>query len=141
MASFDETTENVRPGFIIRPLFEEKDFVAEVVNADLNALTDDEIYEINQAILKYKVLVFRDQNKLSVEDQRRFGQRFGVLHSHIDKRSHHPQFSDVNVISNISNSPKISPVGSDVTYHSDLSWLDSLILNDNRATFKIEPIL
>lgn len=106
--------------FIVRPLFTDKDFVAEVFT-DLEDLSDKQICKINNALLKHRVLIFRNQSYLSVESQRSFFQKFGALHSHLDKKSHHPQYQDVNIISNIVNTPQL--IGSNEKYHSDLSWL------------------
>lgn len=55
---------------------------AEIEGVDLAAeLTTHQFAEIRRALLEHHVLVFRDQ-RLSPEDHKRFGRRFGPLHRH-----------------------------------------------------------
>ena len=108
--------------FLVRPL-SESNFGAEIVGANIRTLTDKQLVEINQALLRFKVLVFRDQDDLSAEDQRDFSEKFGELDIHLQKLSHHPQYPDVSFVSNMSDGPKfdISSMTARM-FHSDVSW-------------------
>jgi taurine dioxygenase len=55
---------------------------AEVRDLDLSAVLSDSVMrEIEQALLEWKVLFFRDQN-IDIEDQKRFARWFGELEVH-----------------------------------------------------------
>jgi taurine dioxygenase len=56
---------------------------AEVRGVDLSqALTHSQWTEVHDAFLRHLVLFFKDQKRLSPEQQIRFGQTFGALHIH-----------------------------------------------------------
>lgn len=80
---------------------------------------------IEQALLRYKVLVLRNVS-IDVEEFRTFTRNFGDLHVHLESSSHLPGYTDVNAISNIRNKEtgQINGLyGNHVeVYHSDLSW-------------------
>lgn len=80
---------------------------------------------IEQALLRYKVLVLRNVS-IDVEEFRTFSRNFGDLHIHLESSSHLPGYSDVNAVSNIRNNEtgQINGLyGNHVeVYHSDLSW-------------------
>ena len=59
---------------------------AEITGADLANLNDESFGEIHAAFLKHQVLVFRDQ-KLSRDEHKEFGRRFGEIHIHPSKRN------------------------------------------------------
>ena len=63
----------------------DKPFAAEVTNIDLSQpLQKSEFQAITDAWMKHPVLVFRDQ-KLSVEAQQQFSERFGELKTRLRK--------------------------------------------------------
>ena len=101
-------------------------FAGEVVGLNLETITNDEFALVHRLLLKYKVLVFRNQSELTTEGQRSFTQRFGQLMVHIESTAHYPGYKDVNVISNLKNSSGV-PIGlygeHVENYHTDLSWL------------------
>jgi taurine dioxygenase len=117
------SAECISPSLFVTPLVS-KDFVAEIKNFELETITDAQFEEVESLLLQYKVLVFRNQSLLSVPGQRSFSQRFGQLQVHVEKASHHPEYEDVNVISNIKeNGSYIGLYGAHVeSYHTDLSW-------------------
>lgn len=101
------------------------DFAAEVVGLLLQDVNMDIFPLIEYYLLKHKVLVFRNQSSLSVTSQREFTQFFGTLQVHIESTAHHPEFPDVNIISNLKSDTGI-PIGlygeHVENYHTDLSW-------------------
>jgi len=100
-------------------------FGAELSGAALNNVTDTDFDIIHDALLRYKVIVVRNQQDLSVEGQRSLTRRFGHLHVHLESTSHLPGYTDVNVVSNIKNEngSYIGLYGAHVeNLHSDLSW-------------------
>ena len=78
-------------------------FAGEITGLNLETITDVEFALVNRLLLKYKVLVFRNQSALSTEGQRKFTQRFGELMVHIEGTAHYHGYKDVNVISNLRN--------------------------------------
>jgi taurine dioxygenase len=122
IASSTEENPIEKPAFVVKSLNPNNNYGAEIYGVNLAQLSNEEIKLINSYLLQYKVLVFKDQQNLTVEEQRAFSKRFGTLHSHIEATSHHPDYPDVNIISNISNTRKITTGGHNEEYHSDLSW-------------------
>jgi taurine dioxygenase len=58
-------------------------FGAEVVGLDLSEPLDDKVYtQLDEAIVEYKVLVFRDQHRLSAPGFALFASHFGRLEAH-----------------------------------------------------------
>ena len=55
---------------------------AEVRGADLSRLDDATFQEIHDALVQYEVVVLRDQQRMSLDDQMAFGARFGELSIH-----------------------------------------------------------
>ena len=55
---------------------------AEIQQANLTALTDDQFSLIHQAFLDHQVVFFRDQPRLSASQQIELAQRLGTLHEH-----------------------------------------------------------
>lgn len=103
----------------------ERHFAASIAGVDLEMISDDDFDAVHLALLSHKVIVVRNQTNLTVEGQRRFTQRFGNLHVHLESSSHLPGFQDVNVVSNIKNENGnyIGLFGKHVeNFHSDLSW-------------------
>ncbi|MGD0640185.1 MAG: TauD/TfdA family dioxygenase [Roseiarcus sp.] len=55
----------------------------EIQGVDLSRdLSDEQLTEIRRALAEHLVLVFRDQ-KISIDDQKRFARHFGSLHRHL----------------------------------------------------------
>jgi taurine dioxygenase len=99
-------------------------FVAEVTGISLENIDNTTFDLIEQLLIRYKILVIRNQTDFTPSGQRSFSRRFGSLHVHLESSSHHPEFDDVNVVSNIViNGSHIGLFGKHVeNYHSDLSW-------------------
>jgi alpha-ketoglutarate-dependent taurine dioxygenase len=100
-------------------------FGAHIKNIEVENITDDVFDLVHSVLLKYKVVIIPNQESLTIEGQRRFTQRFGKLHVHLESSSHYPGYSDVNVVSNIKNEngSYIGLFGAHVeNFHSDLSW-------------------
>ena len=102
-------------------------FPGEVVGLNLETITDVEFALVDQLLLKYKVLVFRNQSALTPAGQRKFTQRFGELMVHIE--AHYPGYKDISIVSNMKNSSGV-PIGFDYgehveNYHADLSWFNA----------------
>ena len=88
------------------------------------SLTDEQVIRINRAFLRYKVLVFRGQENLTVNEQRIFSSKFGSLKPHLQRNRAHPDYADV-VISNIAETPYLrtgSQSFSTGCFHADMSW-------------------
>ena len=100
-------------------------FGAHITGIDLEHLSDSDFDSVHDALLRYKVIVIKNQNTLTVDGQRQFTNRFGHLHVHLESSSHHPDYDDVNIVSNIKNSTGsyVGLYGAHVeNLHSDLSW-------------------
>ncbi len=110
--------------YVVNPIVNDH-FVAEILNVDLEHITSDDFNFIENQLLKYKVLVIRNQKDLTVEGQRQFSKRFGELHVHLESASHYDGYADVNLVSNIKNADGkyIGLYGRHVEeFHADLSW-------------------
>lgn len=109
--------------FVARPI--PNSFAGEILQLNLEAITDEEWFIVHRLLLKYKVLVFRNQTELTIEGQRAFTQRFGELMVHVTGTAHYPGYDDVNIISNMKNASgfPIGLHGRQVEhFHTDLSW-------------------
>ena len=93
---------------------------AEIVGLDLSQSLDERtIAELRRALLDHLVIFFRDQ-RLSVEQHKAFGRRFGTLNVH-------PQYVPLD------GDPEIFPVVKDPTdrdnigsvWHSDVTFLEA----------------
>lgn len=107
------------------PVPNSNSFGAHILNVDVENISEDVFDLVHEKLLLHKVVVIRNQQNLTVEGQRRFTQRFGSLHVHLESSSHYPGYSDVNVVSNIKNEngAYIGLFGAHVeNFHSDLSW-------------------
>lgn len=125
-----QTEETSGSKFTVNPIVNDH-FVAEILDLDLETLNDEDFHFLEEQLLHYKVVVVRNQPKLTVEGQRRFSQRFGSLHVHLESASHHKGYNDVNLVSNIKNEEGkyIGLYGRHVeNYHTDLSWYEQNIL-------------
>ncbi|MCH7864054.1 MAG: TauD/TfdA family dioxygenase [Proteobacteria bacterium] len=97
---------------------------AEITGVDLSAPLDEAVFAvIRQALLDHLVIVISGQ-EAELEPLARFGRRFGGLVPHVLEQYHHPETSDVSIIS---TDPKTgagrtteNPAGA--FWHSDLSY-------------------
>ena len=120
----DFVTDNEDDTFVLRPLAHNY-FGAEILGANLDCLSEEQVVEINEALLRFKVIIFRSQDNLTVEAQRNFSRKFGELHVHLQKLSHHPQYPDVSFVSNMADTPKFTGSRQSGEYHADLAWYES----------------
>ena len=82
-----------------RPLNEARG--AEVIGVDVaDELSDQTITEIREGWLKYNILLFRNQ-EMTMEQQKAFTQRFGVLTVSPNSRTRFPNHPEVLVFSNV----------------------------------------
>ena len=95
-----ELSPNVSEYFELRPL--QPNIGAELLGIDLrNPLTDGARDAIKAAILKYKVVFFRDQD-VSADQHEIFASRFGPLYTHPSSRAPN------NKIASVSARPSVS---------------------------------
>lgn len=88
----------------------------EIGNIDLREQLDDSQYhELRAALLKHKLLVFRDQD-ITPAQQVALAQRFGELEVH-PVFPHHPEHPELVVLGGDSQVP-----GRENIYHTDVSW-------------------
>ena len=74
---------------------------AEVIGVDVaDELSDQTITEIREGWLKYNILLFRNQ-EMTMEQQKAFTQRFGVLTVSPNSRTRFPNHPEVLVFSNV----------------------------------------
>jgi taurine dioxygenase len=114
-----ESPAIVRPGalktsFSVEPLAPA--IGAEIGNIDLGApLDDDQYLALRAALLKHKLLVFRDQD-ITAEQQVALARRFGELEIH-PVFPQHPDHPELVVLGGDHQIP-----GRENVYHSDVSW-------------------
>ena len=89
---------------------------AELIGADLTNFDDTLVDEVRAALLKYKVVFFRDQNDLSREQHIAFANAFGDLEIHPATPKDQP---DPEVL-RIAHGPKSR--GQENNWHSDVTW-------------------
>jgi taurine dioxygenase len=90
---------------------------AEIFGVDLSGqLSNRQFDEIHQALMDNLVIFFRDQ-KLSVEQHKAFGARFGKLHIHPNAPKGVPDHPEILVIKADENSKRVAGEG----WHSDVS--------------------
>jgi len=90
---------------------------AEIFGVDLSRqLSDRQFDEIHRALMENLVIFFRDQ-KLSVEQHKAFGARFGKLHIHPNAPKGLPQHPEILVIKADENSKRVAGEA----WHSDVS--------------------
>jgi taurine dioxygenase len=109
--------------FEIRPL-QDAPLGAEVVGLDLSHPLDDAGFRrLHRAHLDHHVLVFRDQQQLTPEQQVALSRRFGPLQRHVLKQFALPSNPDVLIVSNIvENGQPIGLGDAGHFWHSDLSY-------------------
>ena len=80
-----------------------------------DALNDETIRQVRSALLKHKVLVFRDQD-ITAEQHVAFAKRFGELEIH-PIYEHHPEFDELVVL----RASKDKPAAENI-YHADTTF-------------------
>jgi taurine dioxygenase len=81
---------------------------AEIFGVDLSqSLSNRQFDEIHQALMENLVIFFRDQ-KLSVEQHKAFGARFGKLHIHPNAAKELPDYPESLVIKAAENSKRVA---------------------------------
>ena len=89
---------------------------AELIGADLTNFDDTLIEEVRAALLKYKVVFFRDQHDLTRDRHIQFANRFGDLEIHPATPKDQP---DPEVL-RIAHGPNSK--GQENNWHSDVTW-------------------
>ena len=90
---------------------------AEIFGVDLSQqLSSRQFDEIHQALMENLVIFFRDQ-KLSIEQHKAFGARFGKLHVHPNAPKELPDHPEILVIKADANSKRVAGEA----WHSDVS--------------------
>jgi len=98
---------------------------AEIDGLDLSQpLTDATFNEIRDALHRHHVLAIRGQ-MLQPESLLDFSKRFGPPEPHVLDQFHHPEYSDILMLSNVVRDGKPIGLADGGTYwHSDYSYLD-----------------
>jgi taurine dioxygenase len=105
---------------------EQNGFGAEIRGVDLGQeLTDETFAGIKAALLRHKVLVFRDQD-LDDDSHLAFAQRFGPLEGHINRATRHGQLPKIQVFGNVDAEGKptgVHPEKGTLVWHTDKSYV------------------
>ncbi len=98
---------------------------AEVSGVDLSRPLSDRIFgEVRDALHRLHVLVFRGQS-LNPENFLEFANLFGRPEPHLLDQFHHPEYSDILVLSNVKKDGKPIGLADGGTYwHTDYSYLE-----------------
>lgn len=98
---------------------------AEILNLDLSQpLGDADFARIRRSLADRAVLVFRDQEKLTPEQQIAFSRRFGPLEIHVQHHFHLAGHPEILIVSNvIENGKPLGLVDAGKYWHSDLSYM------------------
>jgi alpha-ketoglutarate-dependent taurine dioxygenase len=98
---------------------------SEIRGIDLSQPVADEIFaEIETALNRTHVLVFRDQVRLAPAQQIAFSRRFGPLQIHVQRKFLLPGHPEILVVSNeFRNGEPIGLVDAGKYWHSDLSYM------------------
>ncbi len=99
---------------------------AEVRGLDLSRpLADADFARVHRAHLDHHVLVFRDQQRLTPDEQIAFSRRFGPLQIHVLHQFQLAGHPEILIVSNIREHGKPIGLGDAGHYwHSDLSYVD-----------------
>jgi taurine dioxygenase len=99
---------------------------AEILGLDLSRpLSDSDLAHLHRAHLDHHVLVFRDQQQLTPDQQLALSRRFGPLQRHVLAQFALSGYPEVLVVSNIVENGKPIGLGDAGHYwHSDLSYKD-----------------
>ena len=97
---------------------------AEISAVDLSRPLSDQIFgKVRDALHRHHVLVLRGQS-LEPESFLEFGSRFGRPEPHVLDQFHHPEYTDILVLSNVKKDGKPIGLADGGTYwHSDYSYL------------------
>jgi taurine dioxygenase len=97
---------------------------AEIVDVDLNDLSDDAFEQIREAFHAYQVIAIRDQN-LTPSAQREFSLRFGALEDQLNAHYTVPDYPEVLVLSNdMKDGKPLGLIDGGDFWHSDSSHRD-----------------
>ncbi|HEV8260612.1 MAG TPA: TauD/TfdA family dioxygenase [Burkholderiales bacterium] len=98
---------------------------AEISGLDLSRPLSDRIFgEVRDALHRHHVLVLRGQS-LEPESFLEFANRFGRPEPHVLDQFHHPQYTDILILSNVKKDGKPMGLADGGTYwHSDYSYLE-----------------
>jgi taurine dioxygenase len=97
---------------------------AEIVDVDLNDLSDDAFGQIRDAFLAYQAIVIRDQS-LTPAAQLEFSRRFGALEDQLNAHYTVPDYPEVLVLSNdMKNGKPVGLIDGGDFWHSDSSHRD-----------------
>lgn len=101
-------------------------FGAEIASVDLAADVPGETFEaIQAAMLRHKVLVFRDQ-RLDDAGHLAFAERFGPLEGHINRATRHDRLPKIQVFQNVDHAGKptgVHPERGTLVWHTDKSYV------------------
>ncbi len=70
---------------------------AEITGVDVRTMDDATFAKIYQAWLDYNVIAVRDQH-LTLDDFRKYSERFGVLHPHYKTTAHHQEHPEITIM-------------------------------------------
>jgi taurine dioxygenase len=106
---------------------------AELLDCDLSKFDDTLIEEVRAALLKYRVVFFRDQD-LSQEAHIEFAGQFGALEIHpaTPKDQSNPE------VLRIAHGPKSR--GSENMWHSDVTWREAPSLGSILRAIELPPV-
>jgi len=104
----------------------DRGFALEASGVDLaRPLSDSAFREIEKAFFAGQVLVFRGQ-KLSAPQFLGFARRFGQPEPHVVDQFHHPEHSDILILSNVVRDGRPTGLADAGTYfHTDYSYLET----------------
>ena len=117
---------------------------AEITGIDLSRDFGDREYQfVNEALLKHRVIVLRDQN-LSDDDLLAFSRRFGTLDKappNENGKQFVPGYEEIYVISNvIENGVAIGALGAgEASWHTDMSFLPDPPLGSVLYSLEVPP--
>ena len=98
---------------------------AEISGVDLSHPLSDGVFgEVRDALHRFHVLVFRNQS-MNPGSFLEFANRFGRPEPHLLDQFHHPEYSDILVLSNVKKDGKPIGLADGGTYwHTDYSYLE-----------------
>jgi len=99
-------------------------FGIEAGGVDLSSLHGNDFEKLESEFFKHQILVVRGQ-KLSASRFLEFGRRFGPPEPHVIDQFHHPEHSDILILSNVVKDGKPTGLADAGTYfHTDYSYLE-----------------
>lgn len=122
MSAIASAVENPQFDFDPRPLHPL--FAAEIIGFDMSRPVDDIAREaIAEALGRYGLLVFRNQQNLTPQQQIAFSRAFGVLEIHVQKKFLLKDHPEILIVSNVvENGVPLGLVDAGRYWHSDLSY-------------------